>query len=53
MDQSPQLSRRFEVKGIPTLLVLKEGKVVSRQTGAAPERVLKDWLDRALAAGGG
>ena len=52
VDQAPQLSRRFEVQGIPTLLVLKQGKVESRQTGAAPERVLKDWVDRALAGGG-
>ena len=51
VDQAPQVSRRFEVQGIPTLVVLKEGKVVSRQTGAAPEHVLKDWLDRALAGG--
>ena len=52
VDQAPQPSRRFEVQGIPTLLVLKEGKVVSLQTGAAAEHVLKDWLDRALAGGG-
>lgn len=52
VDQAPQLSRRFEVQGIPTLLVLKAGKVVARQTGAAPEQVLRDWLDRALADSG-
>lgn len=52
VDQAPQLGRRFEVRGIPTLLVLKKGEVVSRQTGAAAEHVLKDWLDRALDGGG-
>jgi len=31
---------------------VEAGKVVARQTGAAPEHVLKDWLDRALADGG-
>ena len=48
VDQSPQVSRRFEVTGIPTLLVMHKGQVVSRQTGAAPERTLRSWLDEAL-----
>lgn len=49
VDQAPRTQARFEVRGIPTLIVLKEGKVVERQTGAAPEPVLNDWLEKALA----
>jgi len=49
VDQAPRTQVRFEVQGIPTLIVLKDGKVVERQTGAAPEPVLSDWLERALA----
>ena len=48
VDESPQIAGRFGVQGIPTLLVLHRGKVVSRQTGAAPEHVLRPWLDDAL-----
>jgi thioredoxin 2 len=48
VDASPQTARRFGVQGIPTLLVLHHGEVVSRQTGAAPEHVLRSWLDDAL-----
>ena len=50
VDQHPGISRRFGVHGIPTLLVLDRGKVVERQTGAAPEHVLERWLQRALSA---
>ena len=46
---SPRLSQRFEVQAIPTLLVLRDGKVLAKQVGAAPARVLRTWLDQALA----
>jgi thioredoxin 2 len=49
VDDSPQVSQRYSVQGIPTLLVLDKGRVVSRQTGAAPEHALRRWLDDALA----
>jgi thioredoxin 2 len=50
VDESPNLSRRYEVQGIPTLLLLDRGRVLSRQIGAAPESTLRAWLDGALAA---
>ena len=31
-----------------TLIVLRGGEVIARQTGAAPVNVLREWLDRAL-----
>jgi thioredoxin 2 len=48
VDESPQVARRHGVQGIPTLLVVDRGEVVARQTGAAPEHVLRSWLDEAL-----
>ena len=50
VDESPSLSRRFAVQGIPTLLRMKRGQVVSRQVGAAPEEALRTWLEKALRA---
>jgi thioredoxin 2 len=49
-DQSPALSRRFEIRAIPTLLVLRSGRTVARYMGAAPEDRLSAWLDQALAS---
>lgn len=48
VDKAPGLSQRFEVKAVPTLLVLRDGEVLASQAGAAPVTVLRDWLDRAL-----
>ncbi len=50
VDESPRLQQRFEVQAIPTLMVIRDGKVVARQAGAAPVAALRSWLDRSLAA---
>lgn len=52
VDESPQLSRRFDAQAIPTLLILRDGQVLSRQIGAAPPQALRDWISGALPAGG-
>ena len=50
VDRAPGLSRRFDVRSVPTLVVLDRGRVVARQSGAAPEQALRRWLEEALAA---
>lgn len=41
VDDQPELARVFKVMNIPTLLVLKDGKVVNQQIGAVPkEKIL-------------
>ncbi|EMD26068.1 thioredoxin [Amycolatopsis azurea] len=49
VDKAPGLAQRFDVKAVPTLMVLRGGEVVARQPGAAPVNVLREWLDQALA----
>ena len=49
VDVSPLTSQRFEAQAIPTLLVLRGGRVAARQTGAAPLPALRAWVDKALA----
>ena len=48
VDAAPRLSQRFEIRAVPTLLVLRDGQVVARQHGAAPVPALRSWLDQAL-----
>jgi thioredoxin 2 len=52
VDKAPRLSQRFEVRAVPTLMVMRDGEVLARQPGAAPEPALRDWLDQALRAKG-
>ena len=46
VDQNPALAARFGVRGVPTLLVFKDGEVVNSIHGLAP----KSKLAAALAA---
>ncbi len=48
VDTSPQVSQRFGAQAIPTLLVLRGGRVAARQTGAASLAALRAWVDKAL-----
>jgi thioredoxin 2 len=50
VDESPKLQQRFGVQAIPTLLLLRNGAVAARQTGAAPAGALRTWLERGLAS---
>ena len=52
VDAAPRLSQRFAVRAVPTLLVMRAGKVLAQQAGAAPEPALRAWLDGALSGSG-
>jgi len=47
-DDNPEVSRRFEVQSIPTLVILDHGQVVDKQIGALPEHQLRSWLESQL-----
>ena len=48
-DTDPELGRRFNVLGIPTLLLLDGGQPRDRVTGAMPAERIKQWLEQKLA----
>jgi thioredoxin 2 len=48
IDAAPRLAQRFEVRAVPTLLVMRDGEVIARQPGAVPVVALRRWLDQAL-----
>jgi thioredoxin 2 len=49
VDRSPRLSQRFAVQAVPTLLIMRGDRVISRQAGAAPVAALRSWVEDALA----
>jgi thioredoxin 2 len=50
VDASPAVAARFEVRAVPTLLVMRDGEVVARQPGALPKPALRQWLTEAMDA---
>ncbi|WP_426513613.1 thioredoxin [Dactylosporangium sp. McL0621] len=49
VDAAPNLSRRFDVKAVPTMLIMHDGKVLERKSGAAPAPALRQWAESTLA----
>lgn len=50
VDSSPAVAARFEVRAVPTLLVIRGGDVIARQAGAPPMSALRHWLTSAIGA---
>jgi thioredoxin len=46
--ENMELSKKFEIRGVPTVIVFKAGEEVQRQTGAKSADELREWLEPAL-----
>lgn len=46
VDAEPELSRRFAVQSVPTIVALREGVVVFRRPGSLSPDVLQSLVDR-------
>lgn len=44
VDNEPELAQVFGVASIPTLVVMKEGKIVNQSAGARPKSQILDML---------
>ena len=43
-EQSPNIATEFNIRSIPTLIVFRNGKEISRQSGALNEQSLKAFV---------
>ena len=48
IDENPETPTKFGVRGIPTLMLFKNGKVAATKVGAAPKNKLVEWIDSSL-----
>ena len=48
VDHNPEISMKFGIRNIPTLLVFKGGQVVDKHIGAAAKNVLAQKIDSQL-----
>lgn len=46
VDENPQVSRRFNIRSIPTLLLFKDGELKETAIGLQPKPQLEQLLDR-------
>ena len=43
-DHNPEISRRFGIRGIPTLILFRGGEERTRKTGAVPQHQLEEMI---------
>ena len=48
IDENPDTPGRYGVRGIPTMLLFKNGEAVAQKVGAAPRSQIQQWLEGQL-----
>ena len=44
IDENPMTPNEYAVRGIPTMLLFRDGKLLDQKVGAMPKSALKDWI---------
>ena len=47
IDDSPTTPSRYGVRGVPTLMLFKDGQMASMKVGAMPKSKIVEWLNEA------
>ena len=48
IDKNPKTSSKFDVKGVPTFLLVKSGEIIERAVAAKTEDQLKEIIKKVL-----
>ena len=48
IDDNPQTPTKLGVRGIPTLMLFKDGEVAATKVGALPKSKLVEWINESL-----
>ena len=46
--ENPETPAKYGVRGIPTLILFKDGEIAATKVGAAPKRQLSEWISTSL-----
>lgn len=50
VDESFEAAAEFQVRGVPTFVVIRQGLVAAKRSGAMPAGPFKQWVETAVAA---
>ena len=48
IDENPETPSSLGVRGIPTLMLFKNGKQISTKVGAHPKNKLEEWINSSI-----
>lgn len=45
IDEAPEAPTKYGVRGVPTLMIFKDGQVVDTRVGGMPKSQLQEWVE--------
>ena len=48
IDQNPMTPQKFGVRGIPTIMLFKDGQLIDQKVGSLPKSALESWIKSSL-----
>ncbi|MAV88746.1 MAG: thiol reductase thioredoxin [Rhodospirillaceae bacterium] len=48
IDDNPESPTKYGVRGIPTLILFKDGEIAATKVGAIPKSALKEWIESVI-----
>ena len=45
IDENPETPSKYGVRGIPTLMIFKDGKLLDSKVGSLPKSALYEWVE--------
>ncbi len=48
IDENPMTPGKFGVRGIPTLMIFKDGQVAATKVGALPKGKIVEWIEESI-----
>jgi len=44
VDDNQATPSKFNIMGVPTLIIFKDGKLVAQRSGMAPKKIILEWI---------
>lgn len=48
IDENPMAPSKFGVRGIPTMILFKDGEAVATKVGAQPKTAIMEWINNTV-----
>jgi thioredoxin 1 len=48
VDDGKETPAKFGIMSVPTLILLKDGKLVAQRSGMASKKIIQDWISSSL-----
>ncbi len=44
VDDNQETPSKFNIMGVPTLIIFKDGKLIAQRSGMAPKKIIQEWI---------